>query len=97
MTDFYKVENGALVKFKDKYIKFNDKVYSNPTDEQLKAAGWKTLIKTEKPEDGEDYYYIASYDDSGEEIFQYWVEQKIVFEFDFPPEIYYGEEIQDNI
>ena len=95
MADFYKVENGGLVKFKEKYIKYNDKVYANPTDEQLRAAGWKTLIKTEKPEDEENYYYTAIYDDSGEEIIQSWEKQEIVFEFEEP--LYYEEEPQENI
>ena len=93
--DFYKVENGALVKFKERYIKHNDKVYSNPTDEQLKVAGWKTLVKTEKPEDEENYYYTATYDDSGEEIIQSWEKQEIVFDLGMMDFSY--EEFQENI
>jgi len=80
MKDFYKVKNGILVKFKARYIKHNNKVYSNPTEEQLRLAGWKTAVFSDKPEDGMDYYYTAVYDDSGDEIVQTWEKQEIVYD-----------------
>ena len=76
----YKIENGSLIQFTGRYIKHNGKVYANPSEEQLRAAGWKQLISEDKPEDGEDYYYSPVYDDSGENIVRSWLKQEIVFE-----------------
>ena len=78
--EMYKVENGSLIQFTGRYIKHEGKVYANPTEEQLRMAGWKHLISADKPDDGEDYYYSPVYDDSGEDIVQSWEKQEIVYE-----------------
>ena len=81
MSDFYKIENNSLIKFKDKYIVHNETVYSNPTEEHLRSAGWKTLILTEKPEDEPMYYYEAYYEEDDDNIVQKWEKKEIILDY----------------
>lgn len=78
--EFYKIENGKLIQFQERYIKHEGKIYANPTEEQLRAAGWKKLVTSDKPEAGIDYYYTAVYDDSGDDIIQSWEKVDIVYD-----------------
>lgn len=67
----YILENGVPVEFnkdKIKLVKVGDKIYANPTTEQLKAAGYKPLALPDRPPDIEGYYISTQYDDSGEYI-----------------------------
>lgn len=73
----YKLINGMLVKFKERYIKMNGKIYANPTDEQLAAAGYKPLVLTDMPEDREGYYAVDSYEENENEIVQVWEEHEV--------------------
>lgn len=47
----------------------------NPAEEQLIAAGYKTIVKTPMPEEPapEGQHYEAQYTDSGDTITQSWV------------------------
>lgn len=65
----YILENGVPVEFnkdKIKLVKSGDKIYANPTDEQLKAAGYKPLALPDTPAEVDGYYISTQYDDSGE-------------------------------
>ena len=67
----YILENGVPVEFnkdKIKLVKSGDKIYANPTDEQLKAAGYKPLALPDTPAEVDGYYISTQYDDSGEYI-----------------------------
>lgn len=67
----YILENGIPIEFnkdKIKLVKVGDKIYANPTEEQLKAAGYKPLALPDRPPDIEGYYISTQYDDSGEYI-----------------------------
>ena len=67
----YILQGGVPIKFdkdKIKLVKAGDKIYANPTDEQLKAAGYKPLALPDRPPDIEGYYISTQYDDSGEYI-----------------------------
>lgn len=67
----YILENGVPVEFdkdKIKLVKAGDKIYANPTEEQLKAAGYKPLALPDRPTDIEGYYISTQYHDSGEYI-----------------------------
>lgn len=68
----YKSENGRPKAFRGKYIKHNDKVYANPTDEQLKNAGYKELVLSDMPEEKDGYYIIESYTENENQIMQEW-------------------------
>ena len=67
----YILENGVPVEFnkdKIKLVKVGDKIYANPTTEQLKAAGYKPLALPDRPAEADGYYISTQYDDSGEYI-----------------------------
>lgn len=67
----YILQDGVPIKFdkdKIKLVKVGDKIYANPTEEQLKAAGYKSLALPDRPPDIEGYYISTQYDDSGEYI-----------------------------
>lgn len=46
----------------------------NPTEEQLRSAGYKTITETDMPEEPapEGQHYEARYEDAGEYIVQSW-------------------------
>lgn len=67
----YKLENGYPKPFRGKYIRMDGKIYANPTEEQIRKAGYKELVKNDMPEK-EGYYYTDTYDDTGDEIIQSW-------------------------
>lgn len=67
----YILEHGVPIKFdkgKVKLIKVGSNIYANPTEEQLKAAGYKPLALPDTPADIDGYYISTQYDDSGEYI-----------------------------
>ena len=70
--DLYKLINGVPVKFKERYIKYDGMVYANPTEEQLKMAGWKELVVQDMPEPIDGYYLSAVYSETDTAIIQSW-------------------------
>ena len=68
----YKLENKRPKAFKGNYIKNNNKVYANPTDAQLKEAGYKELTLSDMPQEKDGYYIIESYVENENQIIQEW-------------------------
>ena len=67
----YILENGVPIKFdkdKVKLIKIDNRIYANPTDEQLKAAGYKPLALPDTPAEIDGYYISTTYFDDTEYI-----------------------------
>lgn len=65
----YILENGVPIKFdkdKVKLIKGGNNIYANPTEKQLRVAGYKPLALPDTPAEADGYYISAQYDDSGE-------------------------------
>ena len=46
----YRLENGALKKFKGGFVVYNNRIYTNPTEEAVRKAGYKDLVYGEVPE-----------------------------------------------
>ena len=72
----YKLENGYPKPFRGKYIRMDGKIYANPTEEQIRKAGYKELVKNDMPEK-EGYYYTDTYEVQNGEIVQLWEEHEI--------------------
>lgn len=67
----YILKNGMPIKFdkdKIKLVKVGDKIYANPTTEQLKAAGYKPLALPDTPAEMDGYYVSITYFDDTEYI-----------------------------
>ena len=62
----YILKNGVPIKFdkdKIKLVKVGDKIYANPTTEQLKVAGYKPLALPDTPAEMDGYYVSITYFD----------------------------------
>ena len=76
----YILENGVPVEFnkdKIKLVKVGDKIYANPTTEQLKAAGYKPLALPDRPPDIEGYYISEHYNNDNDRITKSYKYEKI--------------------
>ena len=73
----YKLINGRPVPFEGRYIKRDGLVYANPTDEQLKADGYKPLTTAEPPEEREGYYSVDTYTETDTAIVQSWTVKEL--------------------
>lgn len=65
--ELYKLENGHLKKFKGGFVVLNNRIYTNPTEETVRKAGYKELEYGPKPEyDNNTQFLVESYteDDS---------------------------------
>lgn len=68
--DLYKIENGELKKFGGGFVVLNNRIYTNPTTEIIKRAGYKTLIYGEKPVfDDETQYLVEVYTENDDNIY----------------------------
>lgn len=68
-----KLENGNLI-VAPKVVTIGNKIISNPTEEQIKSLGYKSVFYEEKPtEEVEGKMYVSSFEDKGLYIQQVWV------------------------
>lgn len=70
----YKLINNRPEALTGRYIKYGGMVYANPTDTQLRAAGYKPLVTAEPPEEHEGYYAVDTYTETADSIVQTWTE-----------------------
>lgn len=56
--ELYKLENGRLKKFKSGFVVLNNRIYTNPTEETIRKAGYKNLIQDEEPAYDIDTQYL---------------------------------------
>ena len=58
------INENKIEKFKGGFIVYDGKIYTNPTEETLRLAGYKELVESEKPEyNPETQYLEVSYRD----------------------------------
>lgn len=94
--DFAKIVDGR-VQFADDYVCLYITVtpeegepfeqlmrYSHPTAAQYAEAGYLPVVTSEKPEDGDGYYYVAGYELVDGHIEQVWERREVEPE---PPSI----------
>lgn len=58
--ELYKfINEHEIKKYKGGFVVVNNRIYTNPSEEKIKEAGYKELIKTELPEFNIDTEYLV--------------------------------------
>ena len=66
----YKLENGTLKKFKGGFVVLNNRIYTNPTEETIRKAGYKNVVYSDMPEcDIETQYLVEVYTEDDTTIY----------------------------
>lgn len=66
---FYEFINENQIKeFKGDFVVIDNRIYTSPTAELIKVAGYKPLVYTEQPEYNENQYLESYYFDGDETI-----------------------------
>lgn len=76
----YKLINNRPTPFDGRNIRHDGNIYANPTQEQLKAVGYKPLESAERPEDEDGYYWAEGYTETDTAIVQTWEKHEIIEE-----------------
>ena len=56
--ELYKLENGMLKKFKGGFVVLNNRIYTNPTEDTVRKAGYKDVVYDGVPEYDEVTQYL---------------------------------------
>lgn len=57
--ELYRLEDGTLKKFKGGFVVLNNRIYTNPTEETVRKAGYKDVVYDDMPEYDETTQYLA--------------------------------------
>lgn len=57
--ELYRLENGMLKKFKGGFVVLNNRIYTNPTEETVRKAGYKDVVYDPVPEYDSETQYIT--------------------------------------
>lgn len=78
--ELYRLENGMLKKFKGGFVVLNNRIYTNPTEETVRLAGYKDLVYKEDPEyDAETQYLREVYTEDDNTIYASCEVANIIF------------------
>ena len=56
--ELYRLEDGTLKKFKGGFVVLNNRIYTNPTEETVRKAGYKDIVYGDMPEYDEETQYL---------------------------------------
>jgi hypothetical protein len=85
MKLLYKMINNHIQKYNEGFIVLDNTVYTNPTEELIRAAGYKPLMFDEQPEyDIETKCLNQVYEDTEDYILVHWE----INDIEFPEDIY---------
>lgn len=56
--ELYRLENGMLKKFKGGFVVLDNRIYTNPTKETVRKAGYKDVVYGKEPEYDEATQYL---------------------------------------
>ena len=56
--DLYKIKNGKLKKFNGGFVVVDNRIYTNPTEETIRKAGYKELAEVTPPEVNDETEYV---------------------------------------
>lgn len=57
--ELYRLENGMLKKFKGGFVVLDNRIYTNPTEDTVRKAGYKDVVYDTMPEYDEEAQYLA--------------------------------------
>ena len=57
--ELYRLENGTLKKFKGGFVVLNNRIYTNPTEETIRKAGYKDVVYSDMPEHNPETHYLT--------------------------------------
>lgn len=78
--ELYKIINGKVKKYTGGFIVLDNKIYTNPTEELVRQAGYKPLVTDEQPEyDVETQYISEVVEDTEDTILIHWEVKDIDF------------------
>ena len=79
--ELYKVKDNELIKFKGGFVVLDNHIYTNPTEEVIRKAGYKDLFYDEQPEYNADTQYLAKEIEELETAIKvHWLVQEILIE-----------------
>ena len=55
----YKLENDTLKKYHGGFVVLNNRIYTNPTEETIRKAGYKNVVYSDMPEYDIETQYLA--------------------------------------
>ena len=58
--ELYKHENDTLKKYNGGFVVLNNRIYTNPTEETVRKAGYKDVVCSEKPQYDEETQYLET-------------------------------------
>lgn len=71
--ELYKIKNGKLEKFNGGFVVIENMIYTNPTEDLIRKAGYKPKIEDEQPEyDIETQYLERRYEDTDDAVLVHW-------------------------
>ena len=71
--ELYRLDNGKLIKFNGGFVVFNNRIYTNPTEELVRQVGYKDLIYDAQPEyNAETHYLEQEIEEKETEIVVHW-------------------------
>lgn len=79
--NLYRYENGKLIKFNGGFVVYNNRIYTNPTEELVRKVGYKDLVYDAQPEyDAETHYLEQEIEEQETAIVVHWKAQEILIE-----------------
>ena len=57
--ELYKLENDTLKKYNGGFVVLNNRIYTNPTEETIRKAGYKSVVYSDMPNYDEATQYLA--------------------------------------
>ena len=71
--ELYKIINERLVKYNGGFVVINNVIHTNPTDELVKQAGYKSIKEDEVPEHNSESQYLERIiEDTEDAIVVHW-------------------------
>ena len=76
--ELFKLKDNKPVKFNGGFVVFDNRIYTNPTEEIIRKSGYKDLVYDEQPEYDESIQYLAkSFEEKKDCIVVHWKAEKI--------------------